>query len=321
MISTLIPLTIALTTASLSSLPPCFQVPEQESEALGITRINNVRSVWAGFESIKTTYGFTDKETGHTILLGIEPSVLDASEVTYTSCRIGEELEAYSLLTTATLPRNGLYDIRMPSAPGTGILGMVVKGSQQVLVQIQQPNAFDFSEHQVARAALHESFHGAYQFSSGKFSMNLEVKPREFIKQCKEVLGWEDSVIKQNFLLNEALSSNDRDTKKRLLLEIQELRYTLALNVDTKECVDSLKFWERIEGSAHYVETEATLKLGLLTYSQFLGEIEPKLLSLELSDGIFYYSGSSLIRLIRDIGVLNWSSLIDKGQMIDDLIP
>lgn len=293
----------------------CFDAIGNEGASLAI-EINQHRDVWAGYEKERIIYAFSDGRQNKTILVDVRESELTAANISYERCQFKAMSDSFLIKEPITLPANGLYDIRVTPKPGQDALGTFVTTNLAPIIQIKIPNDFGFSHTQVARIAIHEGFHGVYQFSSGHFKIE-NPQPRDFLKNCRQVKAWNDSTSLQNALLIRSLGENNQVVLKDLWNELSRMRYELSSDVSAKACLDAQRFWERIEGTAHFVETESAYNLGISSIDQIKAELTAQLEPPELSDSFFYYSGNALIRIARSLGINAWSEKIDQGTMID----
>lgn len=281
-----------------------------------IAQIIQFRSLWPGFEQQRFPFAISNGSS--TTLFGFGETEIHSAKVTFKPCRLPSPAmpAAFDILDLVTPPLNGLFDIRFLSQPGTDALSKLVSTHQAPLIQIKSLNDFGFPSSTVARTALHEGFHGIYQFSRGGFKIG-PVMPRNFLIECRQNQVWANSVIAQNEVLNQSLTEADPSRLQSIWNSIRSMRRQLAQNASTTSCLDSLRFWERIEGTAHYIETEAAIQANLMSPSELRSEVEALLGQPRLPDNFFYASGSTLIRLAKSISVTNWSTQIDSGTAID----
>lgn len=288
---------------------------DQITEIQVALKIQEYKRVWPGFSKTRLVFAFTDKASALTQFIGATEDEITKLGIEPKKCQIAEGVSSFEV-PGAPLPTNGLFDIRMTKNPGSDILGSYVAENNQTLIQIQQPNNYGFDSVTVARTVIHEAFHGTYQFSSSSFKVGT-VEPREFLKNCSKNSLWVKSTLKQFLLLSESLETNDQSRLEALLEAIQTERRILAQDPEALSCLKAQRFWERLEGSAHYVESESAIQAGLITPTELLVEVNKVLLAQEITDGFFYRSGSTLIRLLVKINGTSTFDQIDE----DDFMP
>ncbi len=300
---------------SIVNAESCYK-DSQRLEIESVLEISRFRNVWTGYDEQKFLFVFSNALDGSTLVAGASEAELSVANINFDVCEPIGGQSIFKINSPVNIPENGLYDIRLPDQPGTDVLGKYVIANKQSIIQIKQSNDFGFSNTQVARVAIHEGFHGVYQFFSGKFKVS-DPQPREFLETCVANETWQLSTIKQNRLLAQSLVEVDLASLKDKLSQILNERNKLLSNDEAASCLKAQRFWERLEGSAHFVETEAALKSGILSQSDFKTEMETTLEDSKLSDDFFYKSGNALIRLILAIYGPSAIQQINQGIIIE----
>lgn len=295
----------------------CFDSFGKEGARLAI-QIGLYRNVWSGYEAQRFVYAFSNKKLDQTVLIGAPEEDLVSANMSYERCELDEGIESYFIHGSIDYPENGLFDIRYNNDPGADALSKFVIVNATAITQIALPNAKGLNHKQVARTAIHEAFHGVYQFSSGRFKF-YNPQPRDFLVECRQNKVWNNSVIAQNKLLLQAVKETDNTALRTIWAKIKSMREELDRDISNRDCLDSQRYWERIEGTAHFVETESAHKIGLISFEDIENEMKNELNRPQLSETFFYYSGNILIRMARSLGIENWSGKIDQGTMIDML--
>jgi hypothetical protein len=262
-------------------------------------------------------YAFSNEELQQTVIIEVHEEELKLSGISYKACRFLDSIPAFIVNGGVNPPPNGVYSIRLPASPGDDLLGRFVTMNSTPVIQLKLPDDYGLNHRQFARMAIHEAFHGVYQFYSKLFQIG-KVQPRDFVKTCQQIETWKTSVLAQNKLISRAL----RDGKREVILgtwnDIRRMREQLSgESPSLKACVDAQRFWERIEGTARFVDSESAILSGILTLDALYSEHAKQLEQEPICEDFFYSSGDALIRIARSLEIGNWSHKIERGTMID----
>jgi hypothetical protein len=285
-----------------------------------VRTIYDYRKVWPGFENESIVYGFV-KPSKHLVIFGLTHEEMRRSGVPFNTCQESSTNNEVFVIQEAPSPANGLYDLFFPEIGETvNSIMLLAFAAKKVVLSIQIPNRYGLPSKSVAAIAIHESFHGVYQINSGKFIID-NPQPRDFLEGCRNVQIWNQSVVKQNQSLVNFIK-NPQNAK--IALETSEFirseRKSLEKDPLARACLSAQRFWERIEGTAHFVQTASSIEAGFLDFPALQEMYELKLNGPKISDGFFYLSGDLLIRLLIWNGVKDWSYKIDQGIIIDELL-
>ncbi len=296
----------------------CFDSTAGESMSK-ILSIMQFRNVWPGFEHSRLVLFISDVNAKNTIVLGATEDELKKSSLKYEACEMqGQVDKGYNIKEPIAAPKNGVYDIRLLSQPGADAIGVFAVSISSPIIQIKIPNDYKLNDEVMSRVLIHEGFHGLYQFSANGFKRE-NPQPRDFLAGCLLKNDWKNALIAQSQILAASLKETDQIKLKANWQAILQLRNNLKNNSETKFCIEAQNFWERIEGTAHFVETEAAYLQGILAIDGLQQELSDKLLQDTTSDSFFYYTGDAFLRLVRANGISDWNSKIDQGMMIDEL--
>jgi len=223
-------------------------------------------------------------------------------------------------------PGNKLYQFYRPIDPQRDGLSRIAAGLKKPVVSLNiDKSAFNgqIKNDFYVAVAIHEPFHifqfgGGFQFP-GQASDGVKFwakHPRDFT-QCNQINAWAQAI------------EGELKTLKQLGVEWYSLsvekireRATFALSYraqlkseQEKKCYENFAHWERIEGTAHFLD----LKTGLLMKSFTKSQIDS---SMDGASGEpFYQTGAMycriLERLFPDIG---WQEEISQGKSPDEVL-
>lgn len=164
-----------------------------------------------------------------------------------------------------------------------------------------------------ARTAIHESFHSMFQFSGGfqfNFSDFTKFRRDIAVKCSTELAKPEIEVLKSAINQWKNLSDNDLRT---LISRALELRRSVV-NEEAKACYQNFAFWERIEGTAHFVDIKT---------ARFLqgSESVPVFDILDGQNEFFYFTGSTYARALeRLFPESEWQREVNEGRLLHEIL-
>ena len=241
---------------------------------------------------------------------------------------------------------NGIYapQVQKPAGNSLEQLASAIRMSFIYLWAEPSLPGVSFTHEEIARIALHESFHMQYQFGGGfkNPSVNFD---RTYLDKCALNKQWLRSITSEfsdeQSILAQWDSISDLDLKSKVLTIIKR-RHADDSNVDQKFCWDATRYWERIEGTAYFVESIGAQRAGFITEPQLNIELAKYLLKTSssvsagtppsqtgvkdlINPGFFYGTGALYSRVVSRLQPgSRYESLIENGlspeESADDLL-
>lgn len=316
-------LSFAIIFSGLAHAEPCFQGTEQQTVRTlqeGLKQEN----LWVGFNLKNVPVALRTNTDAKIVLLNLSQEILDQNQISYQTC--SEDSSALSVELQPDFPAipNGVYDFVFPGNSTHQFISTLAAVLKQpvIVFSIAEPNGSKFSAKDLARILIHESFHMAHQFFGGFVITDADKHPRDFYETCKVNAVWSPNLDAELKVLKEIRENWSTYSATQLLAEAEKatsLRNDFIKENPMDTCYSHLNFWERIEGTAHYIDLMTGLNLG--AYSNF-----PASDSMEGGPDSFFYGtgGTYSILLSRLFPKENWQSRINSGegpfQVLQDLL-
>jgi hypothetical protein len=313
-------LCLAIIFSGLAHARHCFQQSEQHI----ITTLQKAlkqENLWDGFNIKKVPVALRTNDLSTIILLNLDQEFLKQSQISFQACT--ENPTALQLDIGPDFPTipNGFYNFIFPGNSTHQIISTLAALLKHpiLIFSIAEPTGSKFPANDLARILIHESFHMAHQFF-GEFDMSeASQHPRDFYETCKTNEAWLENLDTELQILKNIRDNWVQYSDDKILVEAQKairLRNNFIFANPDDTCYSHLNFWERVEGSAHYIDLVTGLNLG--AYESFPANGDPR-------NSFFYHTGATYsILLLRFFPKENWQSRINSGlgpaEVLKDLL-
>ncbi len=284
---------------------------------LKIKEANELPNIWKRFSVFEVPTALQASRGDVLYLMNVSEANLQSIGAQYEPCEDHAGLFRVTVSIQFPAIQNTIYEYIFPNLSTHEVLSQISTslGKPLLLLSIRpspllpEPLA-DF----LARTYVHEAFHLAFQYS-GSFILNLNegnFPSHDILKPCQAHPDWlsfhelENSILKNIRKAGAEFSLDQLRSEVLRLMEIRDRSWSEAVQT---QCMDLQSFWERIEGTAHYMD----LKVGLAIHSF---DAYP---AFEGLDGeahqFFYFQGATyaliLDRLFPDV---NWQARVEAGE-------
>lgn len=304
---------IAIIFSSLAHAEPCFQSSEQlivKTLRQGLQQKN----LWDGFKIEKVPVALRTNNSAKIILFNLNQEALKQNQISYEIC--ADDSSAFAVAIPSDFPAipNGIYDFVFPGNSTHQVISNLASALKHpvIIFSVAEPNASKFPAKDLARILIHESFHMAHQFFGGFVMTEAGKHPRDFYETCKLNTDWLHNLESEQALLKEIRDNWTKYSDTELLAQAEKvtsLRSDFIKTNPADDCYSHLNFWERVEGTAHYIDLVTGLNLG--AYPNF-----PSGDSMAGGPDSFFYGtgGTYSILLLRLFPNENWQSRINSGE-------
>lgn len=297
----------------------CFDSDEVQKAFLVLKSTSADNSYyWKGFETQSAPIVMMTSVPNVYPVLNTSLDVLHKLGVKTALCSDATEHSAI-IEQSIAMPENSIFEFYKPDDKRGNVISHLSAQLKKVVLFLSLSNLKNIPVDGYARVAIHEAFHAMYQFYGG-FHFAFE----DFLKFKRE-----NAVLCSNTILK-----NELDEELRLLREIknkwsvlsskqiQELAVR-ALQIRNnskdkfaKECYENFSFWERIEGTAHYVDIKVGVFLGLYPIEKI-----PMPDCLDSSKEMFYETGAAYSLILdRLFPESDWQAKVEEGASLSDIL-
>jgi hypothetical protein len=315
MISTIILLGTFVSPANAIALPliRCFDIPETDIIST-IRKALATKNLWAGLNADAVQVALVKDGSDKVYFLQVANEVYASAHIDFGHCSESASVTYVQKTSKFGSIPNHVYTYVFPGNMDFEAASTVASNSKHpvIVFNISLPPTFPgMDSNMIARVLLHESFHMGYQFFGGFDLKTIQAHPRDFYTECIKDVGWKSAHEAEMAVVNEIRRSWNDITNDEIIdagKKISAIRRSLPDSSIGFDCFQHANAWERIEGTAHFIDIETALGLG--QYSKILyGD-----LSEGETDSYFYKTGATYCLILeRLFGKFQWQKMIDVG--------
>ncbi len=274
------------------------------------------KNLWTGFDPSSVQIAIKATEENSLFLLQVEASAFSAAQVEYQECPEDSALKKISISSNFPALANGIFTFVFPGDLENEAISAISSASKQPVIIIsiaQSPHLPTIKEKDFARILTHESFHMVHQFFGGFSKMtDAQNHPRDFYKDCLKDMHWNFAHAKEMLLVEKIRKNWTRISEaglKNIVLQIIQIHSQFKTGSKAFFCSEHSGFWERLEGTAHYIDIETALNLGLFH------EIPASETRDGSADSFFYKTGGTYSLILKRLyPAADWQKRINEGE-------
>lgn len=303
----------------------CLTDQDSAKDLAAVIKITQNSPLWSTYALSGSELGFVPVNGKDLLIFNISSAAVLSLGIPMLSC---DESPKLFLLKNSNPPAPPVHSFGLfkPNSPGTSILGKLATATKWPILTFPLPLTTPdglVAPEDFARLIIHEGFHMQYQFNSG-FILPSSIPNLGFISDCLKIDSWSRAVeteYRTALELRTTLDGLSNEALKAILVPLIVARQRSLQDPESSQCWISTKFWERLEGSAYFFETQNAQAAGLYTptnndpsykFPQVVSDTNPEFYY--MTGNLYFYA---LKRLSSD---RKWQKLVDEGASPSDLL-